>query len=142
MYDGNDMYLDKTAQILVSNLKDVGIELKLKPLEKSTYSDLVFNQKKFDINLGGWGIIEDVFDSMYTLFHSTAQLNFMGLNNPKLDEYMEGSKFAATQADIDKNMDLFQEEFIKEVPVVPLYVQEYNFAYSMPLMVLSYSQVI
>ncbi len=130
MYDGNDMYLDKTAQILVSNLKDVGIELKLKPLEKSTYSDLVFNQKKFDINLGGWGIIEDVFDSMYTLFHSTAQLNFMGLNNPKLDEYMEGSKFAATQADIDKNMDLFQEEFIKEVPVVPLYVQEYNFAYS------------
>lgn len=130
MYDGNDMYLDKTAQILASNIKDIGIEIKLKPLEKSTYSDFLFNQQKFDINLGGWGIIEDVFDSMYTLYHSTAQLNFMGLNNKKLDEYMEGSKYAANKEDMDKYMKLFQEEFIQEVPVVPLYVQKYNFAYS------------
>ncbi len=130
IYDGNDIYLKKTAQILVTNFQDVGLKLELVPLEKSTYSDLLFNQKKFDINLGGWGIIDEASDSMYTLYHSTASLNFMSLNSEKLDTYMEDARFASNQKIMQENLDEFQLEFIEEMPVVTLYVQQYNFAYS------------
>lgn len=130
IYDGKDIYLKKTAQILAENFKDVGLRLNLKPLEKSTYSDLLFNQKKFDVNLGGWGIIDEASDSMFTLYHSTAFLNFMSLDSEKLDSYMEGARFASNKEKMMQNLDAFQVEFIREMPIVTLYVQEYNFAYS------------
>jgi len=130
IYDGNDVYLKKTAQILAENYKNMGLRLELKPLEKSTYSDLLFNQKKFDVNLGGWGIIDEASDSMYTLYHSTAYLNFMSLDSEKLDTYMENARFSANEEVMLENLYAFQEEFIEEMPVVTLYVQQYNFAYS------------
>ncbi len=130
IYDGNDVYLKKTAQILAENYKNMGLRLELKPLEKSTYSDLLFNQKKFDVNLGGWGIIDEASDSMYTLYHSTAYLNFMSLDSEKLDSYMENARFSANEEVMLENLYAFQEEFIEEMPVVTLYVQQYNFAYS------------
>ncbi len=130
IYDGNDIYLKKTAQILAENYKDIGLRLNLKPLEKSTYSDLLFNQKKFDVNLGGWGIIDEASDSMYTLYHSTAYLNFMSLESDRLDRYMENARFASNKEVMMDNLYAFQQEFVREMPVVTLYVQDYNFAYS------------
>ena len=130
IYDGNDIYLKKTAQILATNFQDIGIKLNLKPLEKSTYSDLLFNQKKFDLNLGGWGIIDEASDSMFTLYHSTSFLNFMGLKSTRLDQLIETARFAAGREVLLDSLYQFQEEFVRELPVVTLYVQQYNFAYS------------
>lgn len=130
IFDGNDIYLDKASKIIVANLKEVGIELVLKPLEKTTYTDLLFNQRKFEVNLGGWGIIDDPFDSINTLYHSKAFLNFMGYKNDTLDEYIEN---CGSTVDVDKRNEWvakFQKEFVDECPVVPLYVQQYYFAYN------------
>lgn len=129
IYDGADIYLRNTAQILESNFTDMGLKLELNPMDRSTYLDLI-NQGDFDINLGGWGIIDEPSDAMYTLYHSTSFLNYSRLESEELDRVLEGARYAPNEEEELKYVFEFQEVFLEELPVITLYYQLYNFAYS------------
>jgi len=129
-YDGHDIYLRKTVQILTANLNEIGISISLKPLEKATYINLVFNENDFDINVGGWGIIDPLNDSLYALFYSENYLNFMGMDSPEIDQYTKDIRYATTKQEQIDAVYKFQKKMNEIKPVVPLYVQNYNFAYS------------
>ncbi|MGM0420622.1 MAG: ABC transporter substrate-binding protein [Bacillota bacterium] len=130
VFDGADIYLRNAAQVLESNFNDMGLKLELRPLDRSTYLDIVTNQGNFDINLGGWGIIDEPSDAMYTLYHSDSFLNFSGLESDELDRVLEKARFASNKEEELKYVHEFQEVFLEELPVITLYYQLYNFAYS------------
>lgn len=130
MYNGADAYHQKTARILEQNASEIGVKLVLAPVEYNTLSERIFNERKFDMHIGKWGALEEPSDNMYTLFHSSASLNFMGLNDTSLDEILNDGKHATSTEKSKAAVFEFQEWFVEEFPVVPVYVQTFNLAYN------------
>lgn len=130
MYDSANIYHQKTAKILEKNASDIGVKLVLKPVEYNTLSAKIFSEKDFEMHIGKWGALEESSDNMESLFHSKAQLNFMGLNNPELDKILTAAKYAPTEEEAIKNVFEFQKWYVDQFPVVPVYVQTFNLAYN------------
>ena len=130
MYDGANSYHQKIAKVLEQNASEIGVKLVLTPVEYNTLSQKIFTERDFDIHIGKWGALEEPSDNMYSLFHSEASLNFMGLNDTALDEILHKAKHAASTDISKEHVFEFQEWFVKEYPVVPLYVQTFNLAYN------------
>lgn len=130
MYDSANIYHQKTAKILEKNASDIGVKLVLKPVEYNTLSAKIFSEKDFEMHIGKWGALEESSDNMESLFHSKAQLNFMGLNNPELDKILTAAKYAPTEEEAIKNVSEFQKWYVDQFPVVPVYVQTFNLAYN------------
>jgi peptide/nickel transport system substrate-binding protein len=130
MYDSANIFHQKTAKILEKNASDIGVKILLSPVEYNTLSAKIFSEKDFEMHIGKWGALEEPTDNMESLFHSKAQLNFMGLNDPELDEIVTAAKFAASPEEAQQNVYEFQKWYVNEFPVVPVYVQMFNLAYN------------
>lgn len=130
MYDAASSFHQKTARILEDNAKEIGVELNLDPVEYNTLSTKIFNEQDFDMHIGKWGAFDEPAETFNNLFNSKAALNFMGLNDPDLDEIIEGANYASSEEEAKELVLQAQEWFVEEFPVVPVYVQEFNFVYN------------
>lgn len=130
MYDAANIFHQKAAKIIESNARDIGVKIILKPVEYNTLSSKIFKEKDFQMHIGKWGALEEASDNMDSLFHSQASLNFMGLNDPQLDELLKAAKHATSKEESKQKIFEFQKWFVNEFPVVPLYVQQFNLAYN------------
>lgn len=121
---------DSIANVFKANAESAGIKINIKVVEPATYTDLVTVQRSFDINAIDWGVIDDADSSLDTVYLSTAQLNFMGFKNEKIDEILIAAK---QEADYNKRIELmnqFQEEFVKEIPAINAWVRVNAYGYS------------
>lgn len=130
MYDSASVFHQKMAKILEENASHIGVKLLLKPVEYNTLSAKVINERDFEMHIGKWGALEEPSDNLDTLFNSEAALNFMSLNSPEVDQLLQEAKFAPTMEEAKAKVFEFQEWFIEEYPVVPVYVQLFNLAYN------------
>lgn len=114
------------ATIIQRDLKQVGIDVKIRTVEWAAFLKNFINKKKFEACLLGWGIgIDpnqiDVWNSKKTEEH---QLNFISYKNEEVDKLLELGVSTFDPQERKKYYDKFQEIIAEEQPYTFLWVQD------------------
>ena len=113
----------QTAQIIQSNLKELGIELVIEPVEWGTYLERSA-MGEHELLLGGW--FPGTNDSdivLYPLYHSNAKGsagNRSFYSNPEYDKLVEMGR---QETDIEKRAELYREAqaiLEEDLPIIPI----------------------
>jgi peptide/nickel transport system substrate-binding protein len=98
------------AQIIQDNLRQIGLEVKLEPLERSVLYERVYAKRDFDLTLQSFYSAGDPaigYTRLYTTYTGTSpSTNASGYSNPKVDE-MLGQ--AATAADRNARAKIYKD---------------------------------
>jgi peptide/nickel transport system substrate-binding protein len=89
--------LVKTGEILREQLKKVGINLDVQPLESGQYFEGLVG-KKFDIAAAYWSVTVDPDMFYYPLQHSSSAWNFSGFKSEEGDKRLDAFRFTASAA--------------------------------------------
>jgi peptide/nickel transport system substrate-binding protein len=116
----------KTAEIIQQNLKEVGIEVRLKVLEWQTFLEEFVIPGNFEAVLIGWNISVD--PDMYDIWHSSktnkGEFNFVHYKNDEVDRLiMEGRE----TFDLEKRKAAYRrihEIIADETPYAFLYIPD------------------
>ncbi|MES2531703.1 MAG: ABC transporter substrate-binding protein [Pseudomonadota bacterium] len=127
-FDVSRAQMRAQSQIIQDNLRQVGLEVKLEPLERSVYYDRVFAKKDFDLTLGSYFSAGDPaigYTRLYNTYTGTApNTNASGYANPKVDDLLSQ---AATAADRDVRAKLYKELQVilnEDLPTLVLFDEE------------------
>jgi peptide/nickel transport system substrate-binding protein len=81
----------KTATIIQSQLKDIGIQVTIRTVEWAAFIKEFLNKGRFDALILGWNILQD--PDISTVWHSSRAeeggLNFIKYINPELDKWLD-----------------------------------------------------
>jgi peptide/nickel transport system substrate-binding protein len=115
-----------TATIIQWRLAKVGIKVEIKALEWSTFVNEFIDKRRFEAVILGWSIGPD--PDQYDIWHSSKtkekEFNFIGYNNPEVDELLEQGR---RNFDIEKRKKAYfriQEILAEELPYIFLYVPD------------------
>ncbi len=97
-----------------SQLKQVGIELKVKFLDSSKFTSRVFKKKKFDLALHQWSFRR--YENLYPLFHSSGNRNFIEYQNPTVDTLLDRSRKARDSESLRKFYQGLHKELHRDQP--------------------------
>lgn len=122
--------IDSVVNIIKANADEAGFKITLQPLDPATYTDRVVKQGTFDMNVIEWGVIDDADTSLSTIYRSDSALNFMAYKNEKIDSLLDASQIEPNYEKRIIIMNDFQEEFIKELPSLNLWVRNNAYGYS------------
>lgn len=113
---------EKSAVIIQRRLKEIGIDVKIRAIEWASFISRFINTGDFDVVILGWGLGLD--PDQYSMWHSSqqapGQFNFVGYNNPKVDQLLEQGR---TEFNPDKRMKIyheFAETLLEDTPIVYL----------------------
>lgn len=116
----------KCAEIIQRQLKEIGISVKIRVLEWSSFVTDFINKRRFDAVILGWTIPLD--PDAYDVWHSNKtapeELNFISYNNPEVDDMLEKGRSTFNQKERKKYYDRFQEILAEDQPYTFLYVPE------------------
>jgi peptide/nickel transport system substrate-binding protein len=93
------------AQVIADQLSDIGIEVKIRELDFTTWLDEQ-GKGNFDMFMLGWLGNIDPDEFYYAQHHSDGQFNFHGYSNPELDQLLDDAK---TETDTDARKDLYNQ---------------------------------
>ena len=122
---GNDLRA-KTGEIIQRRFKKIGVDVQLRIIEWATFLKEFINPGNFDATILGWtgGPEPD----QYNIWHSSKigpqQLNFIGFNNPEVDQLLEDGRRIFNQQQRKPYYDRFQEILAEEQPYTFLYIAE------------------
>jgi peptide/nickel transport system substrate-binding protein len=122
---GNELRKN-TATIIQSDLKKIGIDVKIRVIEWAAFLKNFINKRNFEACLLGWGIgIDpnqiDIWSSKKT---GENELNFVSYNNPEVDELLDQGASVYDPEERKKYYDRFQEIIAEDQPYTFLYVQQ------------------
>lgn len=116
------------AQIIQDNLRAIGLEVKLEPLERSVLIDRVSVKRDFDMTLGSFYSAGDPaigYTRLYVTNTTTAaNTNASGYSNPKVDELLQQAATApdrAVRARLYKELQVILNE---DLPSLVLFDEE------------------
>jgi len=89
--------LVKTGEILREQLRKIGIELEVQPLESGQYFEGLVG-KKFDIAGAWWSVTVDPDMFYYPMQHSSSGWNFTGFKSEEADKRLDQFRFTASPA--------------------------------------------
>jgi peptide/nickel transport system substrate-binding protein len=89
--------LVKTGEILREQLKKIGIELEVQPLESGQYFEALVG-KKFDVAGAWWSVTVDPDMFYYPMQHSSSGWNFSGFKSEEADKRLDLFRFNASPA--------------------------------------------
>ncbi|MCC8193444.1 MAG: ABC transporter substrate-binding protein, partial [Deltaproteobacteria bacterium] len=126
---GNEQRI-KTAVIIQSQLKRLGMSVSVRTVEWATFFSQFVNKGFFDAVILGWTTPLD--PDLYDVWHSSrvrpAGLNFMKYANPEVDALIERARETFDRDERKKAYDAVQEWLHKDQPYCFLYVP-----YSLPV---------
>lgn len=111
----------RAVQILQSQLKEAGIDLKITVQEMATIKDRIKKQS-YDMALMYFGWYDA--DILYLLFEKSNSSNRMYYSSPEMDELLNKGR---TEMNDEKRLKIYeeaQEILLNETPWVPLWVNE------------------
>jgi len=116
----------KCAEIIQRQLKEVGINVKIRILEWAAFVNDFINKRRFDAVILGWTISldPDVYDVWHSSKTAPEELNFMSYKNRQADEMLEKGRGTFNQKERKKYYDRFQEILAEDQPYTFLYVPE------------------
>jgi peptide/nickel transport system substrate-binding protein len=113
---------EMSAVLIQRRLKEVGIDVKIRVIEWASFISRFIKTGDFDAVVLGWSLSLD--PDQYNIWHSSqqapGQFNFIGYNNPKVDELLEQGRL---ELDPDKRMKIYHEFskiLLEDSPVVYL----------------------
>lgn len=126
----NDSTVRQTiAEVVQAQLKEVGIDIVIEPLEWSTYLDKTA-AGEHDMFILGWTTVTGDADyGLYQLYHSSQQGgagNRTFYNNPEVDELLDAGR---VELDREKRLDIYQKAqniIVEEAPNLFLYFENKN----------------
>ncbi|MGL6064128.1 MAG: ABC transporter substrate-binding protein [Fusobacteriaceae bacterium] len=123
----------QAAQIIQSNLREIGISLEIEVLEWSTYLQRTA-QGEHDMFLGGWvSGTSDADIVLFPLLHSSSMGgagNRAFYSNPQVDKYIEVGRTATT---LEERKEAYKEAQIilsEELPLITLFYKNENIGLS------------
>ena len=120
----------KTATIIQSQLKDVGIRVTIRTVEWAAFIKEFVNKGRFDAIILAWNILQD--PDISAVWHSSQAveggLNFIRYINPELDKWLEIGRSTLEQGKRKEAYDRVQEILHTDQPYCFLYVP-----YSLPI---------
>ncbi|MBB3180817.1 ABC transporter substrate-binding protein [Variovorax sp. Sphag1AA] len=127
-FDASRAQMRAQAQIIQDNLRQIGLEVKLEPLERSVYYDRVFAKRDYDMMLGSYFSAGDPaigYTRLYNTYTGTApNTNASGYSNPKVDDLLSR---AATATDRDVRAKAYKELQVilnEDLPTLVLFDEE------------------
>ncbi len=89
----------KPAEVLQAQLRKIGMNIKIEPMERASWFDLAFAKGQFDITFYAHAIsVVDADFCTYPFLHSSEAdgkgNNYMGVKDPELDSYLEIARFS------------------------------------------------
>lgn len=119
---GNDARI-KTAEIMQSFFRDVGVKLDIRVQEWSTFITNTIHQRDFDAILLGWGLGAE--PDPYDIWHSSKtkpdEFNMIGYANPRADDLMTRARYEFNQTKRKKLLDELQVILHNDQPYLWLY---------------------
>lgn len=107
------------AQVVKSNLKEIGIDVQLQGLEIAAWAKKVGEEHDYDLaTLAGFQGPDP--DNMRNRFGTNGGIQFMGYSSPIVDQLLDEGARESDQAKRAKAYFAIQEELAKDIPVVPL----------------------
>ncbi len=110
LYDAARPQMIATAQIVRENLRAIGLDIVLEPLERSVLNDKVFAKRDYDMTLQSYFSAGDPaigYHRLYLTENGRPQLtNPSGYSNPEVDRLLGE---AATAPDRDKRAGLYRQ---------------------------------
>ena len=113
---------ETSAVLIQRRLKDVGIQVNVRMLEWASFLGRFIEPREFDAVILGWGLGLD--PDQYSIWHSSQQgakqFNFVGYNNPKVDQLLEQGRL---ELDPDKRQKIYHEfakTLLEDSPIVYL----------------------
>ena len=111
-----------TAQVIIEQLKQVGINAKIKPVEWSTWLEETYTNRNFQSTVVGVDAANLTARAMLERFTSTADDNFINFSDSKYDETF---KKAIAELDDDEKTKLYKEcEEILTEKAANVYIQD------------------
>jgi peptide/nickel transport system substrate-binding protein len=115
---------EATAQIIQYRLRQIGIEMKIRPLEWTALINDFIDKRRFEAVILGWTTGQD--PDVYDIFHSSKtgpkELNFIGYKNPELDTLLVQGRHTFDKEKRKKIYNRVQEILADDEPYVFLYV--------------------
>ena len=120
---GNDQRI-KTAIIIQSQLKALGIDVRIRTVEWAAFIKEFINKGRFDAVLLGWSITQDpdVFDVWHSSRAVAGGLNFTAYRNAQVDALLLEARSTTDMATRKRLYDRFQELLHDDQPYCFLYV--------------------
>ncbi len=114
---------EMSAVLVQRRLKEIGIDVKIRVVEWATFISRFIKTGDFNVVLLGWGLgLEpDQFNIWHSSQQAPGQFNFIGYNNPTVDQLLEDGR---TELDPDKRMKIyhaFAKILLEDSPVVYLF---------------------
>lgn len=116
------------SQIIQDNLRQVGLEVKLEPLERSVMNERVFAKRDFDLTLQSYYSAGDPaigYTRLYNTYTGTSpSTNASGYSNPKVDEMLG---LAATAFDRNARAKVYKDLQVilnEDLPSLVLFDEE------------------
>lgn len=113
---------EMSAVLIQSRLKDVGIQVTIRPLEWASFLGRFIEPREFDVVILGWGLGLD--PDQYNIWHSSQQgpkqFNFVGYNNPQVDKLLEAGRLELDQDKRQKIYHEFAKVLLEDSPIVYL----------------------
>lgn len=118
---GNNKLRNEIATIIKDNLKQVGIDVKIEPVESSVFVEKMFS-RKFDAFISGWSvpIPVDLKPYWYSDLKNNPT-NTSGYRNKKADALLDKMKTRLSAQQFKKVYSDFQKIFYNETPAVLLF---------------------
>lgn len=126
-YKSSIQNVDNVMEIIRTAAAQAGIELKLEPLDASTYTAKVTNGQTFDIAYNTWGTIDDVDTTLYTCYGIGQTLNFMQYNNEEMDNLLIAMKSEPDRAKRIEMLDQWQTLWVENMPCAMTYVPKQTY---------------
>ena len=116
----------KCAEIIQRQLKEVGIDVKIRILEWAAFINDFINKRRFDAIILGWTIPldPDAFDVWHSSKTAPQELNFISYKNPEVDALLEKARSTFDQRQRKKYYNRFQEILAEDQPYTFLYVPD------------------
>ncbi|MBI5328259.1 MAG: peptide-binding protein [Deltaproteobacteria bacterium] len=122
---GNSVRIN-TATIIQWRLAQIGIKVKVRTLEWSTFINEFIDKRRFEAVVLGWslGLDPDQYDIWHSSKTKEKEFNFVSYNNPEVDALLEKGRGTF---DIEKRKKAYfriQEILADELPYIFLYVPD------------------
>jgi peptide/nickel transport system substrate-binding protein len=118
------------AQVVQSQLKDIGIEVEVKPMEWGLFIDEVVNKNDFDMTILGWIGATDPDAFMYAQFKTGEKWNFYKFSDQQVDDLVEQGRTAMDQNERKRIYTDAQKRVAELSPYVFLHINNQYEAYT------------
>ena len=111
---------DAPAQVFQENLRELGIKVELKGLERDAFFKALMEGKMSMFAAGWQGDYPSRDAFLYTLFHSESGDNMLGYADKKVDGLIVEARRAGDAEDRRELYEKAEERILRDAPVVPV----------------------